>query len=216
MTISERILLKNNQLFAVNKPAGIPVLTDKTGDKTLQSWAEAYCKHTLFLPHRIDRPVSGIVLFVKSKSAQTAITEQFRQKTIDKEYLAIVHNPVPNPTDTVQHWLVKNEPKNQSFVVPEGTPGAELAELQYTVLKTFDNYSLLSVRIFTGRHHQIRVQLAAIGCPIKGDVKYGARRGNKDRSIDLHAWKMAFNHPVTGERIELEAPLPEGVMWQVD
>lgn len=209
------ILYKNNQLLVVNKPGGIATQADKTGDLSLQQQAEAYCKHPLHLVNRIDRPVSGIVLFAKSKSAMTTMTDQFRQQTVEKEYLAVVSALPPEKEGTLTHFLKKNEAKNTVAVAKEEQAGYERAELAYQLLGSTDRYHLLLVRPLTGRHHQIRAQLAAIGCPVKGDVKYGARRGNRDHSIHLHAWRLAFDHPVSGERVRLEAELPkEEALWE--
>lgn len=209
-----QILVKNNQFIAFNKPAGVAVQADKTGDQTFLAQAEAYCHHPLYAVHRIDRPVTGVVLFAKSKSAMTALTRQFEERTVEKEYLAIVKDAPLQSEGTLVHWLRKNEAKNISQAFDEEKPGTERAELHYKVLASSEKYHLLLVRPLTGRHHQIRAQLAAIGCPVKGDVKYGARRGNKDRSINLHAWRLAFNHPVNRERVQLEAPLPEDALWK--
>jgi 23S rRNA pseudouridine1911/1915/1917 synthase len=208
------ILYKDHQLIALNKPTGLAMQPDKTGDLTLQAQAEAYCKQPLHLAHRLDRPVSGIVLFAKTKSAMTALTEQFRSRSVEKTYLAVVQNLPPEDEDSLVHFLRKNEAKNISVVAPESHPGAERAELRYRLLGSSERYHLLEIQLITGRHHQIRAQLAAIGCPVKGDVKYGFRRSNRDRSIHLHAWKLSFDHPVSNERIQLEAKLPEEVVWQ--
>lgn len=209
------VLYKNNQLIAVDKPAGIAVQPDKTGDTPLQQLVEAYCKHPLHAVHRIDRPVSGLVLFARSASAMTTMTEQMRQGTVEKEYLAVVQELPPEPEGHLVHYIRKNQAKNISVALTEATPGAERAELYYLLLGSSERYHLLKIRLITGRHHQIRAQLAAIGCHVKGDVKYGARRNNPDRSIHLHAWRLAFDHPVSGERVQLEAPLPAGdPVWQ--
>lgn len=208
-------IYKNNQLIAFNKPAGIAVPPDKTGDTSLQEMAEAYCQHPLHAIHRIDRPVSGVVLFARSKSAMTAMTEQLRQRTVLKEYLAVVQNAPPQPAGALVHYIKKNAGKNLALAYPEELPNSERAELEYLLLESSERYHLLHIRLITGRHHQIRAQLSAIGCPIKGDVKYGARRGNSDRSIHLHAWRMTFDHPVSGERVQLEAPLPDtDAVWR--
>lgn len=208
------ILYNNNQLIAFNKPAGIPVQADKTGDPTFQQHAEAYCKHPLQLVHRIDRPVSGIVLFAKNKPAMTNLSRQFQARTVEKIYLAIVGNMPAQEEGELVHFLKKNEKKNISVVVPETEPGAEKAEMHYKVLGSSERYHLLLIQLHTGRHHQIRAQLAAIGCPVRGDAKYGFKRGNRDRSIQLHAWRLAFDHPVTDDRVKLEAPLPEDAVWK--
>jgi 23S rRNA pseudouridine1911/1915/1917 synthase len=208
------ILHKDNQLFIVAKPPGLAVQADKTGDANLQAQAEAYCHHPLHLVNRLDRPVSGIVVFAKNNRAMTELTEQFRQRSVEKTYLALVAQAPPEAEGTLVHFLRKNEAKNTSQVVPEGTAGAERAELNYRLLGSTERYHLLLVELVTGRHHQIRAQLAAIGSPVRGDVKYGFRRSAPDRSIALHAWRLAFEHPVSGERLELVAPPPEEALWQ--
>jgi 23S rRNA pseudouridine1911/1915/1917 synthase len=211
--IGDLILYKNNQLIAFNKPPGLPVQADKTGDKSLQALAEIYCKGKVDLVHRIDRPASGVVLFARTHSALVDLNEQFRQRTIRKTYLAVVGEAPPEPEGTLVHYLVKNARKNISIAHHNETPGADRAELHYRQLAASDNYFLLEINLLTGRHHQIRAQLAAIGCPIKGDNKYGFKRANRDRSIHLHAWKMSFEHPVTREREEVVAPVPEEALW---
>lgn len=208
------VLYKNNQLIACSKPPGLPVQPDKTGDTAFQAVVEAYCKHPLHAIHRLDRPATGIVLFAKSRSAMTAMTEQFRQRTVEKEYLAVVQNSPAQPEATLVHFLQKNANNNTSTAHPEEQPGTERAELHYRLVGGSERYHLLHIQLITGRHHQIRTQLAAIGCPVKGDVKYGFRRSNTDRSIHLHAWRLAFDHPVSGERVRLEAPLPTDVVWE--
>lgn len=209
------ILYKDHQVIALNKPVGIAVQTDKTGDPAFQAQVEAYCKQPLHAPHRLDRPVSGVVLFAKTKAAMTALTEQLRSRSVEKTYLAVVQNLPPEAEGSLVHFLRKNEAKNLAIAYTEEQPGTERAEIRYRVLGSSERYHLLEIQLITGRHHQIRAQLAAIGCPVKGDVKYGFRRGNRDRSIHLHAWKIAFDHPVSGERISLEAALPgEDAVWK--
>lgn len=209
------ILYKNNQLLVANKPPGISVQVDLTGDTSFMQMAEAYCHHPLFLVHRLDRPVSGVVAFAKTKTAAAHLSAQFRDRTAEKEYLAVVQTPPPETSGTLVHFIRKNTAKNLATAHAEDKPGSERAELRYMLLGSSDRYHLLQIQLITGRHHQIRAQLAAIGCPVKGDVKYGARRGNKDRSIHLHAWRLAFDHPVSGERVQLEAPLPAGdPVWE--
>lgn len=209
------ILYKDHQIFALNKPAGIAVQTDKTGDPALQGLAEVYCKQPLHAAHRLDRPASGVVVFAKTKTAMTTLTEQFRSRSVEKTYLAVVQSPPPASEGTLVHFLKKNEAKNVAKVYTEEQPGTERAEIRYRLLGSSERYHLLEIQLITGRHHQIRAQLAAIGCPIKGDVKYGFRRSNRDRSIHLHAWRIAFDHPVSGERIRLEAlPPKEDAVWK--
>ena len=197
-----------------NKAPGMPVQADKTGDTSLLELAEKYAKRTLHLVHRMDRPVSGAILLAKTKAVMTALTDQFRNREIDKDYLAIVQVMPPEPEGTLVHYLRKNEAKNISIAYPEEQPGTDRAELHYRVLGSSERFHLLHIQLLTGRHHQIRAQLAAIGSPIRGDVKYGFKRSNKDRSIGLHAWKLSFDHPHSGETLSVVAPLPEEVVWQ--
>ena len=208
------ILYKDHQVIALNKPAAIAVQTDKTGDPAFQEQVEAYCKQPLHAVNRLDRPVSGLVVFAKTKSAMTALTEQFRNRSVEKIYLAVVQELPAEPEGTLVHFLRKNEAKNLAKAFTEEQPGTERAEIRYRLLGSSERYHLLEIQLITGRHHQIRAQLAAIGSPVKGDVKYGFRRSNRDRSIHLHAWRLAFDHPVSGERIRLEAGLPgEDPVW---
>jgi 23S rRNA pseudouridine1911/1915/1917 synthase len=212
--ISELVLYKNNQLIAFNKPGTLPVQNDKTGDISLQALAEIYCKGKVDLVHRIDRPASGVVLFARTHSALVDLNEQFKERKVHKTYLAVVGQAPPQPEGTLVHYIVKNARKNISVALPEEKPGSEYAELRYRQLAASDRYFLLEIELLTGRHHQIRAQLAAIGCPIKGDNKYGFKRANADRSIHLHAWKLGFEHPVTREREEVVAPVPEEALWK--
>lgn len=212
MQISEHILYKNNQLIAFDKPAGIPVQPDLTKDISLADLANIYAKVPVFACHRIDRPASGIVLFAKNKKALAAVNEQFRNQSVSKTYLAVVQSPPPHEQGTLTHHL-RTQRSNKSLVFNEPEKDTKVARLTYKLIAASDRYHLLEIELLTGRQHQIRAQLAAIGCFIKGDVKYGARRGNKDRSIHLHSWKMGFDHPVTKERVQLETPWPEGVIW---
>ncbi len=207
------ILIHNDLFIACNKPPGLASQPDKTGDECLLDQAERRCRRTLHLVNRLDRPVSGIALFAKTKAVMTDLTDQFRNRTVEKIYLAVVQNEPPQESGTLLHFLSKNQSKNIAFANTEETPDTERSELEYKLIGKSKNYYLLEIKPLTGKHHQIRVQLAAIGCPIKGDVKYGARRKNPDRSIHLHAWKLSFEHPMSGERIELEAPVPEDVVW---
>ena len=213
-SIGDLILYKNNQLIALNKPAGLGVQDDQTDDKSLLALAEIYSKSKLQLIHRIDRPASGLVLFAKNKRALAHLNKQFQDRTIEKTYLAVVKNKPQVDQGELIHYLIKNPKSNKSTPVEETNKRAKKAQLIYKVLGANDNYFLLEIKLLTGRHHQIRCQLAAIGNPVKGDVKYGFRRKNKDRSIHLHAWKLGFNHPVTNERINLECPVPDEVVWQ--
>lgn len=214
LSIGDLVLEKTNQFIAFNKPAELAVIKDKTGDKALLDLAQIYTKGNVYLTHRIDRPASGIVLFAKTKGALADINNQFRERKIKKTYLAVVgQKPDPESGELI-HFLKKNGRLNKSFVVAEGTAGAKKATLSFELLDSIDHYHLLKIELHSGRHHQIRAQLASIHAPIKGDVKYGFRRKNADRSIHLHAWKMDFQHPISKDPIHLEAPLPDDTVWQ--
>lgn len=209
------VLYKNNQLIAFNKPPALPVQADRGGSISLLELAQAYTKHPLHLVHRIDRPASGVVLFAKKPRALAHLNEQFRARRVDKRYLVVVGRLPDPPEGMLRHWLKRNGRLNKSFVVEEGVEGAKEGILHYRHLGSSEHYHLLEVSLQTGRHHQIRAQLAAIGCPVKGDVKYGFRRSNPDRSIHLHAWKLGFDHPVSGVRVQLCALLPDEPLWNV-
>lgn len=211
--IGDWVLVKNNQFIAFNKPVALPVQPDKTKEKSLLELAEIYCKSKIYLTHRIDRPASGIVLFAKTNKALTTINEQLHKHKVKKTYLAVVKDLPNQPEGKITHYLRKNGKTNKTQVFNEPVKEGEEAILSYKILGNSDNYHLLEIDLLTGRHHQIRAQLAAIGAPIKGDVKYGARRANKDRSIHLHSWKMSFQHPITQEIVEITADLPNDPVW---
>lgn len=211
--IGDWVLYKNNQLIAFNKPAGLSVQQQGT-EKTLLNLAEIYAKQKLFIIHRLDQPASGVILFAKNPKALAALNEQFQNRQIEKSYLAAVGNRPPEDAAVLTHYLKKLSKSNKSIALAEPTPGTRKAELKYRYLGQTDNYHCLQIDLITGRHHQIRAQLAAIGCPIKGDVKYGFRRSNPDRSIHLHAWRIRFRHPVSQEEVTIEAPLPDGPVWK--
>jgi len=215
------ILYEDNHIIAINKPVGIMVQSDKAGNKGLEDVVKEYLrvkynkKGEAFLgvAHRIDRPVSGVVLFAKRSKPLKRLNEMFREKEIKKTYWAVVGEKPPQVEGHLVHWLKKNEQKNISTGYDQEVNGSSKCELDYKWLKSIDNYHLLEINPHTGRHHQIRVQLSKIGCSIKGDVKYGARRGNKDGSINLHARKVEFAHPSTNEKMEIIAPAPNDSVW---
>lgn len=211
--ISDWVLYKNNQLIAFNKPAGVPIQPDKTAEKSLQDLGEIYAKSNLFIIHRIDRPASGVIVLAKSKRGLAKMNAQFQERTIQKTYLAVVKTAPEKAEGQLVHYLRKNEKANKTQVFEEPIKGGKKAILNYKVIGKSDNYTLLEIDLETGRHHQIRAQLAKVGSPIKGDVKYGARRSNKDRSIHLHAWKLSFQHPVTAETVNLVADMPDDSIW---
>lgn len=213
--IGDLVLYKNNQFIAFNKPANVPVQEDKTGDKPLLNLAEIYTHSKLNLIHRLDRPATGVILFAKTHGAQVSVNEQFKQKIVQKTYLAVVKDAPPQTEGTLVHFLRKNQKDNRSIATTEEVPNSKRAELHYKLLASSDNYHLLEIQLITGRHHQIRAQLSAIGCPVKGDTKYGFKRSNPDHSIHLHAWKLRFQHPVSNEMEEIVAPLPsEDPVWK--
>lgn len=218
------ILFEDNHLLAVNKPAGILVQPDKTGGDALEVLLKQYIKETYNKPgevflgvcHRIDRPVSGVVLFAKTSKALIRINEMFQKKEIRKTYWAVVADKPNSLSGTLTHWLKKDERKNISRAYDHEVTGSSKCVLDYRFLGSSKSYHLLEINPHTGRHHQIRVQLASMGCPIKGDVKYGSKRTNAGGGIHLHARKIEFEHPVKKEPIVIMAPLPQDVVWQAE
>lgn len=216
-----QVLYEDNHIIAVNKRPSDIVQGDKTGDAPLSDFVKQYVKEKYNKPgevfigtvHRIDRPVSGIVLFARTSKALARLNQMFQTKEIQKTYWAVVKNRPAKPSGTLVHYLKKNEVKNMSKAFANETPGALRSELEYALIASSDNYHLLEVKPHTGRHHQIRVQLASMGCPIKGDLKYGFDRSNKDGSIHLHARKIEFIHPVKKEPVTIMAPPPDEVLW---
>ncbi|HOI86968.1 MAG TPA: RluA family pseudouridine synthase [Lentimicrobium sp.] len=215
------ILYEDNHLLVVNKRAGDLVQGDRSGDVTLIDTLKAYIKEKyskpgevfLGLVHRLDRPVSGAVIFARTSKALTRLTGMVKERQIEKIYWAIVGNRPADSDGRLVHFLVKNEKQNKSYPSGEKTPGAKRAELSYTLLASSNSFHLLEVNLHTGRHHQIRAQLAAAGFPIRGDLKYGAPRSNPDGSISLHARKLKFTHPVNGQQLQILAPLPVAPEW---
>jgi 23S rRNA pseudouridine1911/1915/1917 synthase len=218
----ENILFEDNHLIALNKRPGEIVQGDKTGDVPMSENLKEYLKEKMQKPgaafigvaHRIDRPVSGIVVFARTSKALVRMNELFREKKIKKTYWAVVKNKPPEDSGTLIHYLKKDEAKNKSKAYDHEVPGSLRAWLDYKVIAKSDNYYLLEINPQTGRHHQIRVQLAAIGCPIKGDLKYGFARSNPDGSIHLHARRIDFIHPVRKEEVSLIAPVPDDTVWK--
>ena len=214
MSITDCIVYEDGDFIAFNKPAMLPTQPDKTGDVSLLDLANEYLKRDCYLLHRIDRPTSGIVLFAKNENAASYLNQQFQNRETVKLYFAIVENAPLSIEADLTHFLVENKEKNKSYIAESSKKQAKQAELHYILRGSSDRYHLLEINLKTGRHHQIRAQLATIGCPVKGDVKYGARRANKDRSIHLHAWQFSFWHPFLKTKIDLTAALPADVLWQ--
>ena len=217
-----QILYEDNHIIVVSKTSGEIVQGDKTGDKTLCDSVKEYIKEKYAKPgnvflgiaHRLDRPVSGIVIFAKTSKALSRLNNMFRDGEVHKLYWAITQNMPQKEEDTLTHWIVRNEKQNKSYAYDREKPGSKKAMLHYKVISSTDNYTLLAVNLMTGRHHQIRCQLSAIGCPIKGDLKYGSRRSNNDGSISLHARKVEFVHPVSKQPMCIEAPVPNDRLWR--
>ncbi len=215
------ILYEDNHIIAVNKKPSQLVQGDKTGDITLIDIIKEYLKKKynkpgnifLGLVHRLDRPASGVILFAKTSKALTRLNNMFKEKEIKKKYWAIVKNKPDAKSDTLIHYLVKNQEKNRSYAYDNEKLKTKKAILKYNVLKSTKTYYLLEVNLLTGRHHQIRCQLAKIDCPIKGDLKYGFPRSNKNASIHLHARNLEFIHPVQNTKIKIEANPPDDVIW---
>jgi 23S rRNA pseudouridine1911/1915/1917 synthase len=212
--IGDWVLQKNNQFIIFNKPAGIGSQEDLSEEKSLLNLGEIYTKSNLYLVHRIDKVVTGIILYAKSKAAMLNLQTQFRERKIQKTYLAIVQNKPEVEEQRLIHYILPKSDKNVVRVSSKPFAHGLESILSYKLIGTSDKYYLLQIDLETGRHHQIRAQLSHIGLPVKGDVKYGAKRSNPDRSIHLHAWKIKFQHPVSDEEIECIAPLPNDTLWQ--
>ena len=213
------VLYEDNHIIAINKKSGDIVQGDKTGDAPLSDFVKAYIKKKYNKPgevflgtiHRLDRPTSGVVLYARTSKALSRMNEQFREKQVQKTYWAVVDSAPANDSGTLENYLLKNQKQNKSYVT-KGSDGKH-AILDFKILKKLDNFFHLEIKPKTGRHHQIRVQLAHIGCIIKGDLKYGAKRSNKDASIHLLAQKLEFLHPVKKESITIVAPAPKDSIW---
>ena len=216
-----QVLFEDNHLIVINKQSGDIVQGDKTGDKPLSDIVKEYIKEKYQKPgnvflgvtHRIDRPTTGIIVFAKTSKALERFNKMLRNKEVRKTYWAVVKNKPQKDSDTLTGFLRKNPKNNKSTSYSSEIEGSKKAVLHYKIIKSLNNYHLLEVDLETGRHHQIRCQLSAIGSPIKGDLKYGFNRSNKDASIHLHARKITFTHPVSKENINLAAPTPKEVIW---
>ena len=217
------VVYEDNHLLCVSKRPGEIVQGDKTGDEPMSEALKAWLKEKYNKPgnvylgviHRLDRPVGGLVLFAKTSKALSRMNELFRTGDVSKRYWAVVTARPPKHSDTLEQYLVRNESQNKSYVARQGaaTPGAKLARLSYRLLASGEHYHLLEIELHTGRHHQIRCQLAALGCPIKGDLKYGAPRSNPGGSISLLSRQISFTHPVSKEALTLTAPVPDERLW---
>ena len=215
------VVYEDNHIIVVNKTSSEIVQGDKTGDTPLSETVKEYIKEKYAKPgnvflgvtHRLDRPVSGLVVFAKTSKALSRLNDMFRLGEVKKTYWAIVKERPEELEGELTHWLVRNEKQNKSYAYDKERPNSKKAILRYKLIGHSQNYHLLEVDLQTGRHHQIRCQLAKMGCPIKGDLKYGSPRSNPDGSICLHARRVTFVHPVSKEVIDLTAPLPSGNLW---
>ena len=217
-----QVVYEDNHIIIVNKAPGEIVQGDKTGDTPLSEIVKQWIKEKYAKPgnvfcgvtHRLDRPVGGLVVFAKTSKALTRMNDLFRNGDVHKTYWAIVKNLPPKEEDTLTHYITTVERNNKSYASATPKEGALKSILKYRVIAHGDNYHLLEIQLITGRKHQIRVQLSAIGCPIKGDLKYGAKRSNPDGSISLQAHNIRFVHPVSKQPIDITAPVPEDALWQ--
>ena len=217
-----QILFEDNHLLVLNKRPGDLIQGDKTGDTPLSELAKRYIKEKyskpgnvyLGIPHRLDRPTSGIVVFTKTSKALSRLNALFASREIKKVYWAVVDQSPKLEKATLEHYLIRNRKQNKSYAHNQKISNSKLGILHYEIIKELDNYTLLEIDLETGRHHQIRAQLSAIGASIKGDLKYGAKRSNPDGSIHLHARELHFTHPVTKEHLKLIAPVLHDVVWK--
>ena len=218
-----QILHEDNHIIVVNKRVGDIVQGDKTGDKPLSEVVKEYIKEKYNKPgevflgvvHRLDRPTTGIVVFARTSKALERLNAMFSNRETQKTYWAVVKNKPPKTSDNLVHFLKRNPKNNTSKAHLKEVPESKKASLDYTIIKELNNYFALEINLHTGRHHQIRSQLQAIGCPIKGDLKYGFDRSNPDGGIHLHARKLVFVHPVSKENIKIIAPTPNDVIWNL-
>lgn len=221
MITEKDILFEDNHIIIVNKKNNQIVQGDKSGDVPLNELVKDYLKKKYSKPgnvfcgvvHRLDRPVSGVVIFAKTSKALTRLNQMFKDKDIKKTYWAIVNNKPPKESDTLTHYISRNTKQNKSYALDSQKYNSKIAILTYELIYTSEKYYLLQINLKTGRHHQIRAQLAKIGCIIRGDKKYGFKRANKNLGIDLHARKVSFYHPVNGKFVDIKAPPPNDILW---
>lgn len=221
--IKKRILFEDNHLIVINKLTSEIIQGDKTGDETLGDKVSEHIKTTYNKPgnvflgivHRLDRPTSGAVIFAKTSKALSRLNNMLRDGEIKKVYWAVSDSMPPAEKGVLEHYLIKNQKQNKSYAHKTEVKGSKRAKLTYTVISATDKYYLVSIELHTGRHHQIRAQLAAVGCRIKGDLKYGSPRSNPGGGIHLHARSLSFIHPVSKEQVDIIAPVPKDVLWDI-
>ena len=217
-----KVVYEDNHVIIVHKESGEIVQGDKTGDKPLSETVKDYIRDKYHKPgnvflgvvHRLDRPVAGLVVFARTSKSLSRLNEMFRNGVVHKTYWAITKNAPAEPEGTLVNWIVRNEKQNKSYVYDKEVPNAKRAELKYRVIAHTENYHLIEVNLLTGRHHQIRCQLAHMGCVIKGDLKYGAPRSNPDGSISLLSHEVTFIHPVSKMEIKAESLIPDDRLWR--
>ncbi len=217
-----KVVYEDNHILVVNKEPGEIVQGDKTGDRPLSETLKEWLKKKYDKPgnvflgvvHRLDRPVGGLVIFAKTSKALTRLNDMLREGKIHKTYLAVTRGTPPATSGELHHYLRSDARTNKSSVSAQPKPGAKEARLRYRHVASSDRYHLLEIELLTGRKHQIRVQLSSMGCPIRGDLKYGDKRSNPDGSISLLSWKLDFVHPVSGDHIVLKAPVPHDQLWE--
>lgn len=217
------VIYEDNHIIAVNKRAGDIVQGDQTGDEPLSEIVKKYIAKKYNKPgavflgvvHRLDRPTTGVIVFARTSKALTRLNKAFAEKQTNKTYWAMISGDLQKEEATLEHYLVRNPKQNKSYAHIKEVPNSKKASLSYQILKKLDNFSLLEIDLHTGRHHQIRAQLSKIGCTIKGDLKYGAKRSNPNGGIHLHARKLVLTHPVKKEPLTLTASLPDDKLWDV-
>ncbi len=217
------VIYEDNHIIAINKKAGDIVQGDQTGDEPLSEVVKKYIAKKYNKPgavflgvvHRLDRPTTGVIIFARTTKALTRLNKAFAEKNTNKTYWAMISEKPPKNQDTLTHYLVRNQKQNKSYAYPKEVPNSKKASLSYKLLQKLDNFSLLEIDLHTGRHHQIRAQLNKIGCCIKGDLKYGAKRSNPNGGIHLHARKLTLIHPVKKEPLTFIAPPPKDSLWDV-
>ncbi len=212
--ISELVLYKDHHIMVFNKPAGLLTQGDKSGDPSAHRMAMAYAHRDLYVVHRLDRRVSGVLAFAKTKAAAAHLSKQWEGHKVKKIYIGIVPTMEIPERGKLQHFLTYDNKQNITYTHDAPLANADEAELHYQVIQQLDNFMVLRIDLISGRKHQIRAQLSAFGIPIRGDIKYGSKRTNPDGAIDLHAYKLHFQHPAKSEHQKIVAPLPEGSLWE--
>jgi len=212
--ISDLILFKDHHILALNKPPGLATQQDKSGDKNAHQMAMAYAHRDLYIVHRLDQRVSGVLVFAKTKEAAASLSRQWEEKSTRKIYIGIVPTSDIPPTGQLKHFLIYDNKNNITTAHPNPVTGSDESVLEYKIIQQLENFMVLQIELITGRKHQIRAQLSAVGIPIRGDIKYGSKRTNENGAIDLHAYSLEFIHPSTKKPVKIIAPFPEEGLWK--